>query len=103
MYESYYLNSLSWKYFRSLGRGKCYPEIQVLLMEYCFFADCRTIVGIAVGKAISIVPPIEASANEAYAIKALSDNNCGMSKGASCVFYKEGCIGSSTGWSDNYS
>ena len=77
-------------------------------MEDCFFADCRTIVGIAVGKAISIVPPIEASANEAFAneasaIKALSDNNCGMSKGASCIFYKGGCIGSSTGWSDNYS
>ena len=55
-------------------------------MEDYFFADCRTIVGIAVGKAISIVPPIEASANEASAIKALSENNCGMSKGLVAYF-----------------
>ena len=60
-------------------------------MEDYFFADCRTIVGIAVGKAISIVPPIEASANEAFAneasaIKALSENNCGMSKGLVAYF-----------------
>ena len=102
MYASYHLNILSWKYFRSVGRGKCCHEIQVLSMEDYFFADCRTIVGIAVGKTISIMP-IEASANEASAIKALSENNCGMSKGASCIFYKGGCIGSSTGWSDNYS
>ena len=62
-------------------------------MEYCFFADCRTIVGIAVGKAISIVPPIEASANEASAIKALSENNCGMSKGLVVYFIRRVVLG----------
>ena len=77
------------------------------IVTYFIFSVFKVTIGIAVGKAISIVP-IEAPAIDASAIDTLYDNNCGgcrMSKGSSWTFDRgDGlCIASIAGWGENSS